>query len=820
MQADLPIVYLLSGNGSLKSWWDETLPHFKEKQPLPLELPGFGDNDSPQYRSFAQLADALIRMTEPGKEIFAVGINGLVVLHALVRKPGHFKKVYLLAPVGAFLWQRSFARWMAVRPIHNAIHFLLGRFPKLFRKKFSSRTWTEAQYKRMGEGYRKCKAFPHYFRFTRADDALDLFEWIETPIELIWGRGDAVLGIGQAAAWDSILPRADMGVTLMDDWEHYPYIDDPEGFANWLDHPTPGFRAHTKAGRLQLGTLAGLPVPAQYTVHTQKEAQALLPSLRADQLYAVRSSGLNEDQVDESRAGLHDSFLRVGVNDIPQRVQELVDMGLEQVVVQEFVEPAVSGVAFVRHLSAEVELVRGHLEEFISGREQPLRTVISRLPGAWKQDLSLPEDINSTGFSLDGLWKFLQVSIKAFHYAHSDIEWAWDGRRFHLLQLRPVTAYDWRRSLTSANLDEILPRKVSRLMEHAQRRASAAIPRVYARWDSRVLNDNEPFTVPWQDASYINNDVFLSRFHDWGLPSRMYAEEIGGSAPKMPFRIGRFLSNLPRFIRMGFVARKSIAGIPAQYRAFEKELEQITCKTSGQEREDALAQWFVRFYVFIVRHNMLINASVSSAFGNFFKPPATIYQSLSGTESPHRLQYESDPATPRSSSIAQPLNDLPRWPGMIRFLHRLGMPGLRGYYIQVREWFRDNNMRLFHRLHLALRGSDWFEMYPGERTQAGTFWQDGGEVEAQEFGFVIYPGRVEGIAGEDIMVVDALEPGHYAEYQKAKGVVSRTGGRLSHGATLLRELKKPSAVIAEVDEGMMGKRVVLEAGRINLSGEG
>jgi hypothetical protein len=444
---------------------------------------------------------------------------------------------------------------------------------------------------------------------------------------------------------------------------------------------------------------------------------------------------------------------------------------------------------------------------------------MSRLPGGWRQELELPGEIAATGFSPRKLFDFLQASIKAFHYAHSDIEWAWDGKQFLLLQLRPVTAYDWRRSLTSANLDEILPRQVSRLMEHAQRRASLAIPRVYARWDTRVLNDNEPFSVTWQDASYINNDVFLSRFHDWGLPSRMYAEEIGGSAPELKFRLGRFLRNLPRFLKMGFVARASIREIPGELRRFEKELERVTCKLQGREREDALAQWFVRYYVFIVRQNMLVNAAVSSSFGSFFKAPATVYQSLSGPDSmamgsPHRLQYESDPATPRLGPIAQPLNDLPKWPALIRLLHRIGAPGLRGYYIQVREWFRDNNMRLFHRLNLALRDSQWLELHAGIRSQAGTFWQDGGEVEAQAFGFVIYPGRVEGIAGEDILVVDALEPGHYAEYQQARGVVSRTGGRLSHGATLLRELKKPSAVIGQVDAGLMGKRVVLEGGRI------
>ncbi|MEM1000527.1 MAG: PEP-utilizing enzyme [Bacteroidota bacterium] len=815
MAANRPLVYLLSGNGSTKAWWADALPHFRKKQPIALELPGFGDNSSPNYKSLAQLADALVEMTGPESEIFAVGINGLVVLHALVRHPGHFSKVYLLAPVGAFLWERRFVKWMSKRPIHTIIHFLLGRYPKLFRKKFSSRSWTDAQYARMGEGYRKCRAFPHYFRFVKPDMALDLFEWIETPIELIWGRGDAVLGIGQAAAWDSILPRADLGVTLMEDWEHYPYIDDPAGFAAWLDDPPPGFRAHTKAGRLELAALAQLPVPRQWTVYNAEEAGHLLPEL-GDRKYAVRSSGYNEDQIDASRAGLHDSFLRVPAAEVPEKVAALRAGGLEQVVVQEFVEPVISGVAFVRHLAAEVELVRGHLEAFISGREKPLAAVVSRMPGEWQQPRKLPADLAETGFSWEKLFGFLQRSIQAFHYAPSDIEWAWDGQQFHLFQLRPVTAYDWRRSLTSANLDEILPKQVSRIMEYAQRRASQSIPRVYAKWDPRVLNDNEPFSVPFQDASYINNDVFLARFQDWGLPSRMYAEEIGGSVPAMPFRLGRFLSNLPRFLRMGFVARKSIARIYPQLQQFEREFEGIVCCQRGKARDASLAQWFTRYYLFIVRQNMLINAAISSSGGRVFPAPKTVYQDLGAEGAPHRLKYESDPATPRTSSEAWPLVELPRWSVWAQGLHRIGAPGIRGHYIQVREWFRDNNMRLFHRLHLALRDSEWLEWHPGTRTRAGSFWQDGGEVAAQGFSFVIYPGKVEGVVGEDILVVDALEPGHYAEYQKARAVVSRTGGRLSHGATLLRELKKPSAVIGDLNGDLQGKRVVLNGRKLEV----
>ena len=101
MNQEGPKIYLLSGNGSIKSWWADALPYFNRLEAIPLELPGYGSNHSEEYQSLAQLADALLAMTEPGHKIFAVGINALVVLHALVRRPGHFSKVYLLAPVGA-----------------------------------------------------------------------------------------------------------------------------------------------------------------------------------------------------------------------------------------------------------------------------------------------------------------------------------------------------------------------------------------------------------------------------------------------------------------------------------------------------------------------------------------------------------------------------------------------------------------------------------------------------------------------------------------------------------------------------------------------
>lgn len=808
-----PILYLLSGNGSIKAWWDDALPYFKRYRPEPLELPGFGANPSNNYHSLDALADALIEMTQPGEDIFAAGVNGLVALHALVKRPGHFRNLYLLAPVGAFLWKRRFVKLMSPKPIRSFIHFLLRNRPKTFARKFSSKTWTDAQYARMGEGYAQCRAFKTYFDIVKPVDALDLFEYIQDRIVLIWGRKDAVLGLKQAAAWDSILARADLEIVVKENWEHYPYIDDPEEFVRYMESAPKGFRAHSKAGRLQLGALAGLPVPKSQTVVAGEEWNL---DLREDISYAVRSSGANEDQADHSNAGRNRSFLRVPKAEVDDRVRDLLGDGLAEVAVQEFIEPKISGVAFVRGLGSEIEMVAGHNEALVSGEVTPTRFVLSKMGGEWRQDAPYGDIPGDSPEFREELRRFLHASIAAFHFAPADIEWAWDGRKFHLLQTRPVTAYDWRRPLTSANLDEILPKQVSRLMEHAQQHAALSIGRLYALWDTRTLDLAEPFSVPFQDASYINLDLFLSRFRDWGLPSQLLAREIGGAVPRFGFHPGKFLLNVPRFLKMQRVIRREIRKTGARLQRFEAELDRLL-EGDHAGKEALLINWFTRFYVFIVRQNMIINACLSAAGGNFLGKGKTVYRELKEESAPHRLQYESDPATPRPEVPVEQLRvatfPAAEWSAGIRLSNSLGLPGLGGFYFEIREWFRDNNMKLFHRLHLAMRGSDCLLPHIGERTRSGTFWQDGGGVIQQGHGFVIYEGEAEGVVGEDILVVDALEPGHYEEYKAAKAVVTRTGGRLSHGSTLLRELRKPSAIIPGVPD-YSGQKVRFSAGKL------
>lgn len=806
-----PLLYLLAGNGSAADWWEDAIPHFQHYQVQALELPGFGDNPEPPCADLADYAQALLRLTRPGQAILAVGVNALIVLHALQRRPGHFSRSVLLAPVGAFLWQRRLPALMSPLPLRKGIHWLLSHKPHWFAHKFSVQRWTPAQYRRMGEGYRRCRAFVPYWDQLRADSALPLLEWITDPVELVWGDQDQVLGIAQAAAWSAILARADLRISLQAGWGHYPWIDAPATFAAWLESGPEGFVAHTKGGRLRLAELAGQPVPKALTL--ADSADPRLPPLLAwapDALWAVRSSSYGEDQADAANAGLSTTYLRVPSDQVAARVRQLRSEGVEEVVVQRFITPQVSGIAFVRHLAVEVEWLEGHLEALADGQATPQRATLSRLGPAWRSG----EFQTLQGLTATALWRFLQGVLKAFHYVPGDVEWAWDGQQLWLLQYRPISEHGWRRHLTAANIAEILPPQPSRFVEYGQRRAAASIPAIMARWDSRVLQDNEPFTAVFGGASYINNDLFLARLSDWGISAANYAGEVGGATPALPWRPLRLLRSLPRLWRMQRSARAHLQNLAPGLQRFDQELAQL--RADGADGQQ-LADWFSRFYVFVVQGNLCIATALASSGGALLGRPATAYDNLQN--SPHRLPWETDPGTRRPALTDLPLQPLPAWPASITLAHRLGLPGLRGYYLQVREWYRDNLMRVFFRLHHAMpeaQRAHWFGPHPQVRSRDGSFWQDGSQGSEQATGFMIYPGQVQGILGQDILLEDSLDPGRHADYQAARAVIARMGGRLSHGSTLLRELRKPSAVLPQVGSEWLGCEVLLHDGELRL----
>ncbi|MGD8570781.1 MAG: PEP-utilizing enzyme, partial [Gammaproteobacteria bacterium] len=366
-------------------------------------------------------------------------------------------------------------------------------------------------------------------------------------------------------------------------------------------------------------------------------------------------------------------------------------------------------------------------------------------------------------------------------------------------QVRPVTAYAWHRQLTSANIDEILPKQGSRLIEWAQRAATHSLVAQHAAWDPAVLRDNEPFTTLYKDASYVNSDAFLFCLNRWGLPSQLYAHMLGGSAPKFGFNIFRFIQHVPMFIRMVFTSRRQLETLYPDLLRFEKELDRIE-KEPTHVQQQLLLNWFLRLYVFVVKANLVVNSAIASSFGRGFTSKARYYQQ--DANRPHRVPHETDPASPRPDAHCPAIEKPPTAPAITHWLLELGSPGTQAYLFNIREWLRDNYTRLYFRLHHSLARFEkqkpyWFDKHPHPRTLQGAFWQDVGIASPQDHSTIIYPGDVQGRIDHDILIVDSLDPGQLHRYKTFKAVIARTGGSLSHGAILLRENAIPSAIIPD-----------------------
>jgi pimeloyl-ACP methyl ester carboxylesterase/predicted DCC family thiol-disulfide oxidoreductase YuxK len=789
------ILYLLTGNGGINSWWEDATPYFRRYTPTPIELPGFGDNTEPPLDSLADYADNLIKHTQPGQAILACGVNALPVLHAAVKYPDHFENIILYGPIGAYLGDRRLPRLLKSKLLQTIAHFMLGHVFWPFRKLFATRQWNGKQINIVKQGYRRCRAFGPYFNIVSPATALSLFDQIKNKITIVWGEQDAVADPRHAAAWESILPQAKLLFHFEPTWGHYPYIEMPHAFVTALE-ALEGFDAHTKAGRLMLAQTAGIAVPPFALEATDRTT---LLTNDGSERWMVRSSSKSEDQWQQSNAGLSSSLLAVPTANVERAVRAIQKDTKTDVIVQRYVEPVVSGVSFVRYQTADIEMVKGHLAALTQGTKTPERRRLSRQGQPWG------DPINTTGsyhgMLLSDCFNFLQSIVKAFHYAHLDIEWAWDGERFWCFQLRPVTTYAWHRQLTSANIDEILPKQNSRLVEWAQRAATHSIVSQHAEWDPVVLRDNEPFTDLYQGASYINSDAFLFCLKRWGLPSQLYAHMLGGSAPTFDFNLVRFIKHIPMFLKMHLVSRRQFNHIYHQLLDFENECNDLEKCT--HKNEQSIRNWYLRLLVHVVQSNLIINTAIATSMSKSVTSPNRYYDSKKYR--PHRVPYETDPASKRSSDQCPPIEPPPVANFLTRWLLTLGLPGTHAYLHNMREWYRDNYTRLYFRLHHVMGKSEiispnWFRTHPHARTKQGAFWQDNGIATKQDHDIVIYPGEVSGIVGEDILVVDSLEPGQLEYYKKFKAIIARIGGSLSHGAILLRENSIPSAIIPDAPE--------------------
>jgi len=187
----------------------------------------------------------------------------------------------------------------------------------------------------------------------------------------------------------------------------------------------------------------------------------LASRLKPDCSYAVRSSADLEDDPDYSFAGQFDTYLDVrGLEDVMVAVESVWDGAhsadvqtyVERhgtppkqlrmaAIIQEMVQPQVSGVAFSRNPMTGlneviVEAVRGSGAALVQSGITPFRWV-----SKWGTWLQQPESDEIPLDMIEQVVRETKAIAKAFGKP-VDLEWVHDGQALHWVQLRPITTLD------------------------------------------------------------------------------------------------------------------------------------------------------------------------------------------------------------------------------------------------------------------------------------------------------------------------------------------------------------------------------------------
>ncbi len=174
--------------------------------------------------------------------------------------------------------------------------------------------------------------------------------------------------------------------------------------------------------------------------------------------YAIRSAAMIEDGMDESFAGQFKTILDVARREIPQAIDDIVlhartflngDISRFSVIIQEYVQADVSGVAFTRHPAVRrqmlIEYHRGIGDVLVSGQVKP-----SAVEWYWTEPFPKWKD------SLDQIAPDFCRIEEAFGHPQ-DIEWCLKDGELYLLQARPITTISPDAYQSLLYLDRVLP---------------------------------------------------------------------------------------------------------------------------------------------------------------------------------------------------------------------------------------------------------------------------------------------------------------------------------------------------------------------------
>lgn len=277
---------------------------------------------------------------------------------------------------------------------------------------------------------------------------------------------------------------------------------------------------------------------------------------------AVRSAFSAEDAPRQSLAGSFTSRLGVDARDGRALTAALADVWASaervpgafrrDVLLMQMVPARAAGVAFSEreHEDDLVNVVAGTAERLVSGDVAGESLLLPKLRG-WEEPPGTAALLPPRPFAAR-LQRLLRDVRQVFGSGDWDVEWADDGERCWLIQLRPVTRPTRRdEAFTIANHKEILPELPSRFMASLVAACADRLFGYYRRFDPS-LPAHRPFIETFLGRPYINLSLLGEMMRVFGLPTRLVTDSIGGEAdrPAGP-NLHRLLRKLPVLARFG-----------------------------------------------------------------------------------------------------------------------------------------------------------------------------------------------------------------------------------------------------------------------------
>jgi phosphohistidine swiveling domain-containing protein len=324
---------------------------------------------------------------------------------------------------------------------------------------------------------------------------------------------------------------------------------------------------------------------------TVTHASALMRFLSLPDLgrrVAVRSAFSLEDTSSTSLAGFFVSRLNVdpaspaamgrALTDVWASARRTSGIQRRDVLVMAMVDAAHAGVAFLEEDYEDdlVEYTPGLADRLVSGEVAGERFALGRLLTGERKIIATrtegpPESLDSPPFARR-LARLLRSVRRCLGDQSWDVEWADDGRRCWLVQVRPITAAPQRSEvLSGANLREILPDVPSPFTIDSFVRTMRHGWNTWYRGLDPTLPEGRDLVVALHGRLWFNLSLLVDHNRHLGVPTKLVTEGVGGwegfQVGWRPLRVARKVRVLLRHTRGQVRVRHTIQD--AQTRVLE-----------------------------------------------------------------------------------------------------------------------------------------------------------------------------------------------------------------------------------------------------------